>query len=104
MLDAFASARQEIAPWAVRIAAQAPPLTPEQIATCRAVFRASGCPCGCTSAPGRPDPDCARFRPVRVTVDYSQQYDFHRAGTECSPVPEQASRRIDVFYPFGLSA
>lgn len=76
MLPQIEPARPELAPWAVRIAAQAPPLTPEQIATCRAVFRAAGCPCGCTSAPGRPDPECARLRPVRVVVDYNDQFDY----------------------------
>jgi hypothetical protein len=38
----------------------------------------TGCPCGCTSAPGRPDPECARFRPLRVVIDYSQQFEFSR--------------------------
>ena len=38
-LEPFNSAaRPEVAPWAARIASQAPPLTPEQISRCRAVF------------------------------------------------------------------
>jgi hypothetical protein len=36
--DGSSGARPELAPWAIRIAAQAPPLTPEQIARIRAFF------------------------------------------------------------------
>lgn len=70
MLPQIQQARPEIAPWAIRVAAQAPPLTPEQIRTCRAAFSAAGCLCGCA---GPDDPACIRRIPIRVTVDYSQQ-------------------------------
>lgn len=77
MLDvSCAAAHPKVAPWAVRVVDQAPPPTAEQLARIRSVFSAPGCPCGCMSAPGRPDPDCARFRPVGVTVDYSDQFEY----------------------------
>lgn len=38
MLSQILSPRPEVAPWAARIAAEAPEFTPEQVRLCRAVF------------------------------------------------------------------
>ena len=64
-----------------RLVAEAPRFTPAKIARLGLIIGPiTGCPCGCTSAPGYPDPECARLRPVRVTIDYSQQCEARANG------------------------
>ena len=75
----------KIPEWAVEAVADWPVIPAADAGPLIAIFaearkRLTGCPCGCMSLPGQPDPDCVRFRPIGPPVDWSQQCEAGPAG------------------------